>query len=159
MDVRNPGAVFLTTMAAAILVCAVPAAAPPFSSGKDTVIDCAIDNGSCSKHLAEAGITATFDITPKPVVAMKNLIFRIDLKEGSVPVTDGEVSLSLSMSEMTMAKNIVKLTHRGGGKYEGRGVIVKCPSGDRVWQAEACIKRISWHAQQPFRVQYTFRLK
>ena len=61
---------------------------------------------------------------------MKNLVFRIDLKRGALPVTDGEVSLGLSMPGMTMAPNTVTLAHRGGGMYEGRGVIVKCPSGD-----------------------------
>ena len=117
-------------------------AMPLGSCSSDAVIDCAIDRGPCSTHLAETGITVTLDITPRPAEAMKNLVFRIYLKKGALPVTDGEVSLGLSMPGMTMAPNIVALAHRGGGMYEGRGVIVKCPSGD-VWQAEARIRRFS----------------
>ena len=133
-------------------------AMPLGSCSSDAVIDCAIEKGPCSAHLAETGITATLDITPRPTEAMKTLVFRIDLKKGALPVTDGEVSLGLSMPGMTMAPNTVTLAHRGGGMYEGRGVIVKCPSGD-VWQAEARIRRVSAQGMQPHRARFTFRVK
>ncbi len=90
---------------------------------------------------------------------MRDLVFRIDLKQGALPVTDGEVHLDLSMPGMTMAPNVVLLAHRGGGTYEGRGVIVKCPSGDRVWQAEARIRRLPSQGVKPHRVRFTFRVK
>ncbi len=135
------------------------AVVPLGSCDREAVIDCAIDRGSCSTHLAETGVTVTLDITPRPAATMKNLVFRIGLKKDAVPVTDGDVSLDLSMPGMTMAPNIVTLTHQGGGMYEGRGVIVKCPSGDRVWQADARIRRLSVQGAQPHRARFTFRVK
>ncbi len=154
---RNRGPV-LPAVIAVILASCLSAVASPFSSGTDRTIDCVIDNGPCSKQLADAGITATFGITPTPVEEMKNLVFRVDLKAGAVPVTDGEVSLDLSMPGMTMARNFIRLAHRGGGKYEGSGVIVKCPTGSGVWQAEVRIRRPSPRGQ-PHRVRFTFRGK
>jgi hypothetical protein len=144
--------------AASILLCAVTAVVSLCSCGNDAKIDCAIDRGPCSTSLAETGITVTLDVTPKPLETMKTLVFRIDLKKGAIPVTDGEVRLGLSMPGMTMAENIVKLTHRGGGTYEGRGVIVRCPSGD-VWQAEARVGRLSAQGAPPRRARFTFRVK
>lgn len=129
------------------------------SCGKDTTVDCAIDRGPCSTRLAEAGMTVTLDITPRPLETMKNLAFRIDLKKDAIPVTDGEVTIGLSMPGMTMAPNIVTLAHRGGGAYEGRGVIVKCPSGDSRWQAEARIRRTTSPGREPHRARFTFRVK
>jgi hypothetical protein len=153
----NRGAVFPAVMAA-ILVCTFSAAASPFASDRDGVIDCVINNGPCSKQLVDTGIIVTFGITPNPVEAMKTLLFRIDLKAGSAPVTDGEVSLDLAMPGMAMPKNMIKLAHQGGGKYEGSGVIVKCPSGSGVWQTEVRIRRLSSQGQ-PQRVRFTFRVK
>jgi len=131
---------------------------PLGSCSSDTAIDCAIHKGPCSTPLAETGITVTLDITPRPAATLKNLVFRIDLKKGALPVTDGEVSLGLSMPGMTMAPNVVTLSHRSGGTYEGRGVIVRCPSGD-VWQAEARVRRLSAHRAPPHRARFTFRVK
>jgi hypothetical protein len=154
---RNRGPVFLAVIAVILASC-LSAVSSPFSSGTDRTFDCAIDDGPCSKQLADTGITATFAITPTPVKEMKDLAFRVGLKAGAAPVADGEVSLYLSMPGMTMARNFIRLAHRGEGKYEGSGVIVKCPSGSGVWQAEVRIRRPSPRGQ-PHRVSFTFRVK
>ncbi len=133
--------------------------ASPAACGREAAIDCAIDNGSCTTVLATEGLSVTFDITPKPVAAMKTLAFRIDINRGAAPVTDGEVTVDLSMPGMAMPPNRVALLHQGGGCYAGRGVIVRCPSGKAVWRAEARIRRPAWGDGQPRQAVFTFRVK
>jgi hypothetical protein len=36
---------------------------------------------------------------------------------------------------MYMGENVVRLAPAGEGRWRGRGVIVKCPSGRRAWRA------------------------
>jgi hypothetical protein len=110
-------------------------------AGRESLVDCEISRGPCTRAVAETGLTAVLEIAPKPVKEMKGLFFRIELKEGQIPVTDGDVVLSLSMPGMRMPENRVKLRHKGEGRYEGEGVIVKCPRGGRLWRAEAQITR------------------
>ncbi len=93
------------------------------------LIDCRIDDGPCRKAVEGTDLTATFDVSPRPVRPMKNLLFRLDLRGDDAPVTNGKAVLTLSMPGMYMARNDVMLEHKGEGIYEGEGVIVKCPSG------------------------------
>ncbi|MHB8772187.1 MAG: FixH family protein [Syntrophales bacterium] len=144
--------------AAAILLCLL-AAVSLAACGREAAIDCAIDSGPCTTVLAAEGLSVTFDITPKPVSAMKTLAFRIDIKHGASPVTDGEVTVDLSMPGMAMPPNRVKLVHQGGGCYAGRGVIVRCPSGKAAWRAEARIRRLAWGDGQPRQALFTFGVK
>jgi len=114
--------------------------------GKGRPVDCEIDRGPCEKAVGATGMTAVLDIAPKPVETMKKLFFRIELKKGTVPVTDGDIILDLSMPGMYMAENRVKLMHKGEGKYEGEGVIVRCPGGGRIWKAEVLLRRPAPHS-------------
>ena len=43
------------------------------------------------------------------------------------------------MPGMKMGPNRVELKNTGNGAYEGRGVIVRCPSGRRTWFAHVTI--------------------
>jgi hypothetical protein len=140
------------------MVLAWAAAHLPASRG-DAAVDCALDGGSCLKQIPESGLTVAFDITPKPVAAMKTIALRVDLKRGGVPATDCDIKVDLSMPRMTMAPNVVKLAHRGNGIYEGRGFIVKCPSGDGLWQAEALVRPPDRPDGPPQRARFTFRVK
>jgi hypothetical protein len=40
---------------------------------------------------------------------------------------------------MQMGPNRVRLISVGDHAYEGRGVIIKCPSGRKIWQATVTI--------------------
>ena len=92
--------------------------------------DCDLHHHPCIIELSDC--TVTLDISPKPIKAMKDLIFRIILsgnKSASNPYID------LSMPGMDMGPNRVQLKNLGEGMYEGGGIIVRCPSGKKTWKA------------------------
>jgi hypothetical protein len=43
------------------------------------------------------------------------------------------------MPGMKMGPNRIQLKSAGNDTYEGRGVIVKCPSGRRTWRATVTV--------------------
>lgn len=118
-------------------------------------IDCDIHAGSCFKAITEDSIIVEFNINPKPVRSMSNLVFSITLKEKDKPILDANVEIDLTMPGMFMAKNRVFLKHKGNGRYEGKGVIVRCLSGKRIWKADVIIGRNEKTAS----VSYVFEVK
>ncbi len=100
---------------------------------------CYINNGPCVAKTTDGKFEVTFDITPKPVAAMRELSFRVNLKGKTGPIADASVLIDLSMPGMYMGNNQVKLSARNGG-YEGTGIIVRCPSGKKTWQADVVIR-------------------
>jgi nitrogen fixation protein FixH len=76
------------------------------------------------------------DVAPKPPRSMAELTFTARVMRGDAPVEDAEVALELTMPGMYMGENRVALAPRGGGVYEGKGTVVRCPSGRRQWQAD-----------------------
>jgi hypothetical protein len=139
------------------LVLAAVVLSPSSAGSQDT--DCDIDRGPCIKPLGQTGITATFELLPRPVQAMKALSCRVELKQGQVPVTDRVVRVSFSMPGMLMAENAAVLRHTGGGRYEGSVIIVRCPSGVKIWRAEARVARGLDRDRHPNRVSYTFTVR
>jgi len=97
-------------------------------------VDCDIQNGSCTQSLQS--VQVTLDIQPKPVKAMQDLTFRITLF-GSTPGADPYIDLG--MPGMNMGPNHVALKAVDAGVYEGTGVIVRCPSGRRIWYARVSV--------------------
>lgn len=93
--------------------------------------NCNIQNGSCTQSL-ESGAVA-LDILPKPVKAMADLTFRVTL-ENLTPISDPFIDLD--MPGMKMGPNRVRLKKTPEGAYTGPGVIVRCPSGRTLWQAD-----------------------
>lgn len=76
------------------------------------------------------------DIAPKPVRAMRELLFTVEIEGDSAP---GPLRLDLSMAGMSMGPNTVALALDGTGRYRGRGFIVRCPSGRRSWIAAVTV--------------------
>ncbi len=114
--------------------------------------DCRLDAGPC---IRTAGVLSVIlDITPKPLKAMRELTFTVTVKEGGKPVPDAALLIELTMPGMYMGKNAVRLTHRAGGVYEGTGVIIRCPSGEKMWQASVIIER----AEKKSIVNYLFEV-
>lgn len=72
------------------------------------------------------------DIAPKPLKAMRELTFSVD-----VPGYGGAGSpwVDLGMAGMRMAPNRIDLVKNGDGRYRGKGILVRCPSGMRTWTA------------------------
>ncbi|MFH1489698.1 MAG: hypothetical protein ABII06_12420 [Pseudomonadota bacterium] len=95
---------------------------------------CDVHNAACMANLPESKIT--LDITPKPVRAMKDLTFRLEIF-GKQP--DQLPHIDLGMPGMKMGPNRVTMEMDKQGVYKGRGVIVRCPSGKRTWKADVAL--------------------
>ena len=100
------------------------------------MINCDLHAGPCTQSLSEN--TVTLEVTPRPVKALQNLSFRVTLLGGQLTSTKAPY-IDLGMPGMNMGPNRVQLNSAGGNLYEGQGVIVKCPSGRRTWQATVTI--------------------
>ena len=111
--------------------------------------DCDIQSGSCAYETAD-GMRIEFDVQPKPVTSMSDLTFIVTVTRGGSPVSDASVALNLSMPGMFMGKNQPVLKHAENGRYEGKGVIIKCPSGRKIWQADIAIARGGMNASARF---------
>jgi hypothetical protein len=103
----------------------------PASHGAVLPADCKIDQAPCRTIVA--GREILLDIEPKPVKAMQELTFIVHIV-GREPAP--ALLLDLSMPGMYMGRNEVVLKKRPDGKYSGKGIIPRCPSGKKVWQAE-----------------------
>lgn len=100
------------------------------------MINCDLHAGPCIQSFSEN--TVTLEVTPRPIKALQNLSFKVTLtgKQLKSPKTP---YIDLGMPGMNMGPNRVQLKSAGNNSYEGRGVIVKCPSGRRTWQATVTI--------------------
>ncbi|MGB5195820.1 MAG: FixH family protein [Candidatus Deferrimicrobium sp.] len=78
------------------------------------------------------GREVLLSIAPWPPRAMRELDFTVTL-----PGYAGKDSpyVELSMEGMEMGRNRVDLSRGTDGRYRGTGVIVRCPSGRRDWEA------------------------
>ena len=100
------------------------------------MINCDLHAGPCSLLLSERRLT--LEITPRPVKAMQDLVFKVTLNGQMLP--DAKLPyIDLGMPGMNMGPNRVQLKSTGNATYEGRGVIVRCPSGRRTWRATITI--------------------
>jgi hypothetical protein len=100
------------------------------------LINCDPNAGPCTQTLSE--ITVTLEVAPKPIKAMQDLSFTVTLT-GKLPSVQKAPYIDLSMPGMQMGPNRVQLRSVGEHAYEGRGVIIKCPSGRKIWQATVTI--------------------
>ena len=122
---------FLTT--AGILLFFLVLYAPVVLSAEPQ-INCDAHNGVCTQTLGQR--TVSLEITPRPVKAMQDLVFKISL---SGPEPSDPPYIDLGMPAMKMGPNRVVLARTQQGFYEGRGVIVRCQSGRRTWFANVVI--------------------
>jgi hypothetical protein len=92
--------------------------------------DCDIDRGPCTKRIDN--IEIALDINPKPVKAMKELSFTVNLRGSS---GHEKLIIDLDMPGMYMGENRVLLKRSDDGEFTGIGVIPRCPGGKRLWRA------------------------
>jgi hypothetical protein len=121
--------------------------------------DCRIDKNPCMKTIIPGGVTAVFDIRPKPVKMMSALFFNLSLSKGDRPMADADVLLHLTMPGMYMGEHKVVMSNKGGGTYEGSSVIPRCPSGRRIWKAAFIINEANNGSSGPITAEYTFEVK
>jgi hypothetical protein len=107
---------------------------PPPALAADAKINCDAHQGECLQSSAD--LTVSLEITPRPVKAMQDLVFKVSI-EGASPAAPPHIDLG--MPAMKMGPNQVALKPMGPGTYEGSGVIVRCPSGKRTWFANVIV--------------------
>ena len=100
------------------------------------MINCNLHRGACTQNLE--GTAITLAVTPRPVKAMQDLLFQVSLN-GKLPPETKPPYIDLGMPGMNMGPNRVLLKATGKTTYEGKGVIVRCRSGRRTWQATVSI--------------------
>ncbi len=98
------------------------------------VADCDLSRGVCVKELSHYKVV--FYTEPAPPEALKETVFNLEI---TPPVEAERIVMELTMPGMYMGENTVELRKTGGGKYKGKGIIVKCPSGSTLWQADFLI--------------------
>ena len=108
--------------------------APDPVMAADALINCDAHKGVCSQSAGD--LTMSLDITPRPVKAMQDLVFKVSIK-GAAPSKPPHIDLG--MPAMKMGPNQVALKPTGNGTYEGTGVIVRCKSGKRTWFANVVV--------------------
>ena len=122
-----------------LILSAFLTAAPGYILANDKyqeMINCDLHQGACTRNLA--GSTVTLTVAPRPVKAMQDLLFQVRIT-GKVPSSAQLPYIDLGMPGMNMGPNRVQLKSVGNDTYEGQGVIVRCPSGRRTWQATVAI--------------------
>lgn len=97
-------------------------------------INCDIQAGGCTRQ-TDFG-TVGLEILPRPVRVMTDLRFIVTVDPGLSAAGKPLPYIDLDMPAMSMGYNRVFLTQAPDGRYEGSGVIVRCPSGIPVWQAD-----------------------
>jgi len=122
---------------------------------KTPAADCDINSGPCTRQLAE-GLTATFEIYPRPARSLENISFGILLERGGVPVDGADVTMDFTMPGMWMGKNLYTLKHIGDGVYRSEGVLPRCPKGGKLWQSEVVILLPN---SEPASVSYLFEVE
>jgi hypothetical protein len=98
---------------------------------------CDVGERPCAK---EAGAyDVTLDLAPRPLRTMAELAAAVELRREGSPVEGAEVVLSFDMRGMSMGTNQRTLAPAGGGRYAGKAVLVRCPSGRKDWVATVTV--------------------
>jgi hypothetical protein len=121
-----------TVLHAATIVAFFPL--PAMGNSVSVQVECDVHAGPCTTPMGNGQMR--LNITPKPVKAMRDLVFTLTLKDKG---NAGEPYIDLGMPGMDMGKNRVSLKPTGEGVYEGKGIIVRCPSGRRTWRARVMV--------------------
>jgi len=138
----------------AVLLAALFLPAPGHISASDKyqeLVNCDLHTQACTRPLA-AGVAVTLEVTPKPVKAMQDLSFKVTLS-GRQSTAPNDLYIDLGMPGMKMGPNRVRLNAAGNNTYTGQGVIVRCPSGRRIWQATVIVPEVG-HTDFIFDVIY-----
>ncbi len=101
-------------------------------------VDCDIDRGPCEKE-GPGGLRLALEIGPRPVKAMADLQFTVRAWRAGQPLAGKAGEISLQMPGMYMGENRVKLVAQADGSLQGKGLLVRCPTGKRVWAAEVTL--------------------
>ncbi|HEY6100958.1 MAG TPA: hypothetical protein VIW03_16080 [Anaeromyxobacter sp.] len=108
------------------------AAAPALARGASGPGACDLGSGPCTAALPGGG-DVRLELSPRPLRTMADLAVRVELGAGEPPAA---VSVAFSMRGMDMGENRARLAPAGPRRFEGKGVLVRCPGGGREWVAD-----------------------
>jgi hypothetical protein len=132
-----------------------PAGAGPYARGeRDGATACDLATSPCTA--AVDGATIALALSPRPVRSMRDLELAVDVRRDGSPLADRVVEVTLTMPGMYMGDGRVRLASLGGGRYLGRGVLVRCPSGRRTWKAEVTVASLEPATSTPLTAAFTF---
>ena len=103
----------------------------------DVAQACDLAAGPC------AAIAGPYDLrlelAPRPLRTMTELAAAVELRRDGAPVDGARVVLAFDMRDMSMGENRRTLADAGVGRYTGKGVLVRCPSGRKDWYATVVV--------------------
>lgn len=101
---------------------------------------CDLGAGACTRALS-GGTEVTLELGPRPLKMMTDLSAVVSLRQRGSPAEPDAVTIAFTMPGMQMGKNEIRLVRRGAGRFEGKAVLVRCPSGRRDWIAAVSVAR------------------
>ena len=123
------------------------ATSPPASATTPSTTACDLQSGPCKQPLPSGG-EVTLSIGPRPVRAMQDLEFTVTVTPASA-AAGAEVAIVLTMPGMYMGETRAALAPAGEGVFRGKGVVVRCSSGRRDWNADVLVIRDGGAALKP----------
>lgn len=100
---------------------------------------CDLGAGPCEVTLD--GVTVRLEVGPRPLRTMAELAVSATLRADGAPLDGAVVALDFRMPGMEMGRNVIELSSLGGGRYTGKAVLVRCPSGRRDYEARVFYRR------------------
>lgn len=104
------------------------------------VAPCDLGARACTRVLPGGG-EVTLELGPRPLRMMTELAAAVTLRQAGAPLEPDAVTVSFAMPGMEMGRNEVRLARSGAGRFEGKAVLVRCPSGRKDWIATVSISR------------------
>jgi hypothetical protein len=104
----------------------------------DSAARCDPGQGPCTRAL-EGGGEVTLELGPRPLRTMRELAVTAEVRGGGAAIAEGEVKVSFAMKGMQMGDNTSALAAAGAGRFTGRAVLVRCPSGRKDWTADVTV--------------------
>jgi nitrogen fixation protein FixH len=99
---------------------------------------CDLGQGPCTTRL-DGGGEVTLELRPRPLRTMRELSVTADVRGGEAATAEAEVKVSFAMKGMQMGDNTAALVTGGAGRWTGRAVLVRCPSGRKDWTADVTV--------------------
>jgi hypothetical protein len=72
---------------------------------------------------------------------MTELAAVVTVRRRGAPAEPDGIAVSFEMPGMRMGKNEVRLARSGAGRFEGKAVLVRCPSGRKDWVATVSLAK------------------
>jgi nitrogen fixation protein FixH len=101
---------------------------------------CDLGASPCTRVLP-GGDEVTLELGPRPLRMMTELAAVVTVRRAGAPAEPDAVTVSFEMPGMRMGKNEIRLARSGAGRFEGKAVLVRCPSGRKDWIATVSLAR------------------